>query len=92
MLNQRRTSKGKVTRPARSRSAEQKTGNQASGVQTRVQAQVVKYVMMVVSLIEGRRVSRQSIVRLLAKLLRQHSMCSHQRIGQTGIWSNEEPP
>jgi hypothetical protein len=43
-------------------------------------AGMVGYVAMVVSLIEGRRVSEQEIVRMLVRAMRQHSMARRRRM------------
>lgn len=53
---------------------------------------MVSYVRMVTSLIEGRRVSRDEILQMLARSLRQHSI-SRRRRTDYHIWSlNENPP
>jgi hypothetical protein len=46
---------------------------------------------MVVSLIEGRRVSRRAILQLVAKNLRQHAMSRCSKIDQAVLWLNEQP-
>jgi len=46
----------------------------------RFDAGMVRYVRMVTSLIEGRRVSRDEILRMLARAVRQHSMARRRRI------------
>ena len=43
-------------------------------------AEMVRYVAMVVSLIEARPVSQQEIVRMLLRAMRQHSMARRRRI------------
>ncbi len=53
---------------------------------------MVQYVRMVVSLIEGRWVSRRGVLRMLARKLRQHSICRSRQIDQTVAWLNEAPP
>ena len=53
---------------------------------------LVEYVRMVASLIEGRRISRRQVLRMLARKLRQHTMSRRRRIDQTVAWLNEEPP
>jgi hypothetical protein len=53
---------------------------------------MVEHVRMVVSLIEGRRISRQAVRRMLARKLRQHTMCRRRQIDQTVAWLNEAPP
>jgi len=49
-------------------------------------------VRMVASLIEGRRISRGQVRRMLARKMRQHTMGRRRRIDQTVAWLNEEPP
>ena len=46
----------------------------------RFDAGMVRYVRMVTSLIEGRRVSRDEILQMLARAVRQHSMARRRRI------------
>jgi hypothetical protein len=53
---------------------------------------MVEHVRMAVSLIEGRRVSVEEILEMLARVLRQHSMCRRRKIDQTVAWLNENPP
>jgi hypothetical protein len=53
---------------------------------------VIEHVQTVVSLIEGRPVSREAILELLARVLRQHSMVRRRRIDQTVDWLNANPP
>jgi hypothetical protein len=53
---------------------------------------LVEYVRMVASLIEGRRISRQAVLRMLARKLRQHTLCRRRRIDQTVAWLHKEPP
>ena len=54
--------------------------------------EIVEHVRVVVSLIEDRRVSRRQVLAMLAKNLRQHSMCRRSKIDQTVAWLNKEPP
>ncbi|MGA8579673.1 MAG: hypothetical protein WB579_13385 [Bryobacteraceae bacterium] len=53
---------------------------------------MVEYVRMVASLIEGRRISRGQVLRMLARKLRQHTLCRRRQIDQTVAWLHEEPP
>jgi hypothetical protein len=53
---------------------------------------MVEHVRMVSSLIEGRRVSRQEILEMLAKVLRQHTMCRRRKIDQAVAWLKAHPP
>ena len=55
-------------------------------------ASMVEHVRMVSSLIEGRRVSRQEVLEMLARVLRQHSMGRRKRIDHTIAWLHENPP
>jgi len=54
--------------------------------------QMVEYVRMVVSLIEGRRIRRDQVLRMLARKLRQHTMSRRRQIDQTVAWLQEQPP
>jgi hypothetical protein len=53
---------------------------------------MIEYVRMLVGLIEGRRISRGQVFRMLARNLRQHTMVGRRQIDQTVAWLNEEPP
>jgi hypothetical protein len=53
---------------------------------------MVHYVAMVASLIEGRPISRGQVLRMLARNLRQHTLCRRPKIDQTVAWLQEEPP
>jgi hypothetical protein len=53
---------------------------------------MVAHVRMVSSLIEGRWVSRQEILELLARVLRQHTMCRRRKIDQALAWLKAHPP
>jgi hypothetical protein len=47
---------------------------------------------MVVSLIEGRRISRRQVLRMLANNLRQHSLVRRKKIDQAVAWLLKHPP
>ena len=53
---------------------------------------IVEHVRMVVSLIEGRPISRQTILEMLAENLRQHTMVHRSKIDQAVLWLNAHPP
>lgn len=53
---------------------------------------MVQYVAMVSSLIEGRRISRGQVLRMLARKLRQHTLARCRRIDQTVACLNRGPP
>jgi hypothetical protein len=53
---------------------------------------LVDYVRMVASLIEGRRLSRRAVLRMLARKMRQHTICRRRQIDQTVAWLHKEPP
>ena len=57
-----------------------------------VEPAMVEHVRMVSSLIEGRRVSRREVLEMLARVLRQHTICRRRKIDQTVAWLNEQPP
>ncbi len=54
--------------------------------------EMVAYVRMVTSLIEGRRVSREEVVQMLARVVRQRSIARRRRIDQIIVSLNEIPP
>jgi hypothetical protein len=53
---------------------------------------MVEYVRRVVSLMEGRRVSLEEVLEMLARVLRQHRMVRRRRIDHVVGWLNENPP
>jgi len=53
---------------------------------------ILQHVRMVVSLIEGRRVSRRQVQLMLAKILRQHTLTRRKQIDQTVLWLHKHPP
>ena len=53
---------------------------------------MIEYVRMLASLIEGRRIRRGQVFRMLARKMRQHTLVRQRRIDQTVAWLNEEPP
>ena len=55
-------------------------------------AGIVAYLMVVTSLIEGRRVSRAEILRMLKRSLRQHRLASSRRIDYFVRGLREKPP
>lgn len=52
----------------------------------------LRYLVVVVSLIEERPVSREEILEMLQKVFRQRSMCRRRRIDQGVAWLHEQPP
>jgi hypothetical protein len=58
----------------------------------RFDADMVFYVRMVTSLIEGRRVSMDEILKMLARAMRQHSMARGRRIDYVlRYWTKNAP-
>ena len=55
-------------------------------------ADMVSYLRMVTSLIEGRRVRRDEILELLARVMRQHSMARRNRTDYHVWYLNQHPP
>ena len=53
---------------------------------------VVEHVRVVVSLIEGRQVSREEILEMLAKVLRQQGTARRRKIDHAVSWLHENPP
>jgi hypothetical protein len=53
---------------------------------------LLPYVRMVISVIEGRAVSRTEILHMLEKVLRQHSHARRRKIDHTVAWLHEHPP
>ena len=86
-LNQRR---GKLTAPGPKTAAPRACGPKNGSAQWN--EAMVEHVRMVSSWIEGRRVSRKEILTVLAKVLRQHSMCRRRKIDQAVAWLKEHPP
>jgi hypothetical protein len=53
---------------------------------------MLPYLQMVCGLIEGRRVSLESVVAMLLRALRQHRMVRRRRLDHTVAWLHAEPP
>jgi len=53
---------------------------------------VVEHVRVVVSLIEGRRMSLEEILQMLTEVLRQHGLARRRKIDQAVSWLHENPP
>ena len=87
-LNQRRPRKYCAPEPPSDRPQPQRP----KGRRPRWSPRMVEYVRMVASLIEGRRVSRGQVLRMLARKMRQHTMGRRRRIDQTVAWLHKEPP
>ena len=56
------------------------------------QWKVVEHVRVVVSLIEGRRMSLKEILQMLTEVLRQHGLARRRKIDQAVSWLHENPP
>jgi hypothetical protein len=82
-LNQRRNRKGAI---ARTSTAAPKTSS------IKKVPPIVDHVRMVVSLIEGRPLSRCQVLRMLATVLRQHTIGRRRQIDQAVAWLNKQPP
>ena len=85
-LNQRRRRSG------RGQALEPKVEAPPPAVSCRWPAAVVEHVRMVVSLIEGRRVSLEEILEMLANVLRQRSYDRPRKIDHALAWLHEHPP
>ena len=86
-LNQRRA---KLTAPGPQKTSSGVSVPKASSAQWN--EAMVEHVRMVSSLIEGRWVSRKEILEMLAKVLRQRTMCRRRKIDQAVAWLKEHPP
>ena len=58
----------------------------------RIDEQMLFYLRMVISLIEGRRVSAEEILEMLARILRQHSIARRRRIDYVLQYLNKRAP
>ena len=87
-INQRRCRKGPATTlPPRRASTSTSKARCA-----RPTPQMLQHVRMVVSLIEGRRISRRQVRLMLAKNLRQHTVVRRRKIDQAVLWLHKQPP
>jgi len=53
---------------------------------------IIEYVRMVISLIEGRRISRRQVLLMLERIVRQHTIGKRRKIDHAVAWLNEQPP
>lgn len=80
-------------RPSPSRGGEPEQKSAAVPDETpRFDPTIVEHVRMVVSLIEGRRVGREEVLEMLARTLRQRSMCREKRTDYAVRLLPERPP
>lgn len=86
----RRGSKGRATRSRRKPPPAKPC--LANGRSVRPNPVILQHVRMVVSLIEGRRVSRRQVQLMLTKILRQHTLTRRKQIDQTVLWLHKQPP
>jgi hypothetical protein len=84
LINQRRSSKASAPRPLSVPAPKPRP--------VKWNPEIVEHVRVVVSLIEGRWVSRRQVLAMLGKNLRQHSMVRRRKIDQVVAWLNKEPP
>jgi hypothetical protein len=90
-LNQRRSHPGSKAPPPKPLAPQPSTC--ASKVRSaRPRPPILEHVRMVVSLIEGRRISRRQVLRMLANNLRQHSLVRRKKIDQAVAWLLKHPP
>ena len=82
-LNQRRRRAGQ-TAPRATSAATAGTGKKAPVI--------VDHVRMVVSLIEGRPITRCQVLRMLATVLRQHTIVRRRPVDHAVAWLNKRPP
>lgn len=87
----RQPAEAPATAPPRSRTRRPKQ-SMAKGRASKPNPMVLQHVRMVVSLIEGRRVSRRQVQLMLAKILRQHTLTRRKQIDQTVLWLHKQPP
>ena len=57
-----------------------------------VDPSMLKYLCMVISLIEGRRISMKELLEMLARIMRQRSMYRTRRIDYVLNYLNKHPP
>jgi hypothetical protein len=84
LLNQRRSSKASAPSPPSVPTPQPRP--------LQWNLEIVEHVRLVVSLIEGWQVSRRQVLEMLAKNLRQHSICRRRQIDQAVAWLNKGPP
>lgn len=85
--NQKRN---KVEAPAVN--ASEQAGSDLGLLEHRFGASMLGYLRMVISLIEGRRVSAAEILEMLARVLRQHSLVRRRRIDYVLQYLNGRAP
>ena len=87
-INQRRPSKASAIRPP----SQPPRVQPPTPYPVKWNPEIVEHVRVVASLIEGRRMSRRQVLVMLAKNMRQHSICRRRKIDQAVAWLNKEPP
>jgi len=84
---------GREQRVAEAVEQAQEQGQSGSGWDgAKMDRVLVSYLAMVISLVEGRRVSREEVGELLSRVVRQHSMARRSRMDYV-VWRlNRGPP
>jgi hypothetical protein len=70
----------------------EQTGNNLVLQERRIGERMLCYLRLVISLIEGRRVSAAEILEMLVRVLRQHSIVRRRRIDYILQHLNKRPP
>jgi len=84
---------GREQRVAEAVEQAQEQGQSGSGWDgAKMDRVLVSYLAMVISLVEGRRVSREEVGELLSRVVRQHSIGRERRIDYVVRFLNEHPP
>lgn len=90
LKKQAQNGKRSMVEPTATLSFEPQTGGQPQAC--RFDAQMVSYLRMITSLIEGRRVSEIEILEMLERAVRQHSMVRRRRIDYVLRYLNKNAP
>ncbi len=70
----------------------EEAGTSMANEELQFDAGMVKYVQLVTSLIEGRQVSRDEILQMLRRVVRQRSLDPDRRVAYRLRHLNEKPP
>lgn len=92
LLSARPAGQGRTGGPKAKRAAPSKRPTRPTGKRLKPSPGILRHVRMVVSLLEGRRISRRQVLLTLAKILRQHTLTRRRKIDQAVFWLKKQPP
>jgi len=79
-------------RPSEPKAKRAAPSKRPTGKRLQPSPEILQYVRLVVSLMEGRRITRRQVLVMLAKILRQHTLTRRRKIDHAVLWLKKRPP